>query len=126
MSSHKKQKSKTSKSATATIDNKVRNDSAEKKEEEVGQDGGAERSEGDGGVGGGGLKAFVKAMEGSSHRVVEMRLGVVGACAVAFRVLMYDDLNGKEQVVWGPLALVGGEEKITNVTWEGGVVDGVG
>ena len=55
------------------------------------------------------MKEFVKKMEGSSHRVVEMRLGVVGACGVAFRVLLYDDLAGREQVVLSIFSLIGGE-----------------
>lgn len=63
------------------------------------------------GSGGGGLKAFVKTMEGSSYRVVEMRLAVVGACGVAFKVLLYDDLNGREQTAWSGMALVAGEVK---------------
>ena len=102
-----KKKGKSSKSASATTDSKAEGDGA-KTEERLGENGGREGG-GERAVGGGGLKAFVKAMEGSSHRVVEMRLGVVGACAVAFRVLLYDDLDGRDQTVWGALTLVGGE-----------------
>ena len=100
-------------SKTATSDKKPGN-SAEKTEElkENGggrEEGGKEGVEVEGGRRRGGLKAFIRQMEGSSHRVVEMRLGVVGACGVAFRVLMYDDLSGREETAWSVLTLVGGE-----------------
>lgn len=74
--------------------------------------GGAETEEGSSG---GGLKAFVKTMEGSSYRVVEMRLAVVGACGVAFKVLLYDDLDGREQTAWSVVALIAGEVRGHNI-----------
>ena len=77
----------------------------ESKTEEL-SNGGAETEEGSSA---GGLKAFVKTMEGSSYRVVEMRLAVVGACGVAFKVLLYDDLDGREQTAWSVVALLAGE-----------------
>ena len=60
---------------------------------------------------GGGLRGFVRSMEGQSHRMVEMRLAVVAACSVAFRVLLYHDLEGgREGVAWAALSLVAGEK----------------
>lgn len=73
----------------------------------------AEEGGGEGGAGvegrAGGLKAFVQRMEGSSHRVVEMRLALVGAFGVAFRLLLFDDLTGKEQTSSSVLCFVVGE-----------------
>ena len=61
---------------------------------------------------GGGLRGFVRSMEGQSHRMVEMRLAVVAACSVAFRVLIYHDLEGgREGVAWAALSLVAGENR---------------
>lgn len=77
--------------------------------EEVPSDGGEGREETAEGGRRGGLRAFVKEMDGRSHRMVEMRLGLVGACGVAFRVLLYDDLTGREDVVWSVLSLICGQ-----------------
>ena len=110
MSSRKKGKGKAA-GATSGQQQQQTESSAEKTEEVRGGDEGGEREaererlEGRGG----GLKAFVKQMEGSSHRVIEMRLAVVGACGVAFRVLLYDDLTGRDQAVWSVLSLIVGE-----------------
>ena len=71
-----------------------------------------EEGERDGSVtrGEGGLKGFVRRMDGQSHRMVEMRLAVVAACAVAFRLLLYDNLEGRrEGVAWSALSLVAGQ-----------------
>lgn len=71
---------------------------------EGGEEGGADVEER-----AGGLKAFVQQMEGSSHRVVEMRLALVGAFGVAFRILMFDDLTGKDQTSSSVFCLVAGK-----------------
>ena len=67
-----------------------------------------ENGERGGEVGGGGLKGFVGKMEGQTHRMVEMRLAVVAACGVAFRVLYYDNLENAD-TAWSVLSLVVGE-----------------
>lgn len=93
--------------ATSSTSNKVLSESSAENlsnegDEDVGTEGASTR---------GSLKDFVKKMEGSSYRVVEMRLAVVGACGVAFRILIYDDLHGSEQTAWNVLTLVAGEVK---------------
>ena len=57
----------------------------------------------------GGLKGFVKKMEGRGYLMVEMRLSLVGACGVAFRLLFSDDLSEREQTAWSALCLVIGQ-----------------
>lgn len=101
MSSRKKVSKPSSSEKTATRQSENKDEERETMEEEV-----VEREGGEGG--GGGLREFVKKMDGKSHRMVEMRLGVVGACAVAFRILLYDDLQDKEEVAWSVLSLIAG------------------
>lgn len=95
MSSRKKGKAR----GSSADETKTRTSSTEAENEVVG-----ENSEG-----GGGLKGFVKKMEGRSHRMVEMRLAVVVACGVAFRVLFYDKVE--EDTAWCVLSLVAGEPR---------------
>ena len=73
--------------------------------------------------GGGGLKGFVKKMDGQTHRMVEMRLAVVVACGVAFRVLLYDSLEkeNEDRVVRSALSLVAGERR-RNLQWGAPVI----
>lgn len=100
MSSRKKS-GRGGKTASSTSENMPPESSTEEL-----NNGGVETEEGSSG---GGLKAFVKTMEGSSYRVVEMRLAVVGACGVAFKLLLYDDLKDREQTAWSAVALIAGE-----------------
>ena len=109
MSSKKKSKSKRSTSdAGSQQQSKTTRGDASNNGEDAAEEGG-----GEGGAGmegrAGGLKAFVQRMEGSSHRVVEMRLALVGAFGVAFRLLLFDDLTGKEQTSSSVLCFVVGE-----------------
>lgn len=105
--SNRKKNARSSK-ATSSMSKKVQSgSSAESLTNDGDEDAGTE-----GASSKGSLKDFVKKMEGSSHRVVEMRLAVVGACGVAFRVLIYDDLDGSERTAWSVLALVAGEVRV--------------
>ena len=102
MSNIKKKKKKAKGEGEGGGDNgSVEESRAEERVMEGGREGGR----------GGGLRGFVRSMEGQSHRMVEMRLAVVAACSVAFRVLLYHDLEGgREGVAWAALSLVAGEK----------------
>ena len=67
----------------------------------------------------GGLKDFVKKMERTSHRIVEMRLGLVGAFGVAFRLLLFDELAGRDHVIRSVFFFVVGEWREREGEWEG-------